>query len=303
MTTEAILAIIALFPAIVLGVYIYKKDKHEKEPWWLLALLFVSGIVITEIAALLEGVLISFTDTIFSGVAANPSAATVAKFYAYQATINFGCIALVEEGLKWIPLLILTKKSKHFNSLFDGVIYAVFVSLGFAAYENIMYVFSYGLETGIMRAITAVPGHVFFAISMGYSYSFYHIYAKAQKWENELRNSGFLPTNATLMEKSKKTYFTASIVVPVIIHGLYDFMLSVDSALWICVFYIFLIAMYVFAFRTVNRFSKIDTNDNSFAAGIFISRYPQAAQLFAPPAPPAPAENTVPENTTDTVNM
>ena len=105
------------------------------------------------------------------------------------------------------------------------------------------------------------------------------------------------------MEKSKKTYFTASIVVPVIIHGLYDFMLSVDSALWICVFYIFLIAMYVFAFRTVNRFSKIDTNDNSFAAGIFISRYPQAAQLFAPPAPPAPAENTVPENTTDTVNM
>lgn len=297
--SDTILAVVALLPAVVLGVYIFIKDRHEKEPFWLLALLFAAGLLITVPAGEIENLLSLVTNSIFSGfvTGTGESAAftSTTAYYSYHLVNNIVGIALVEEGLKWAALILITRKSKHFNSLFDGIIYAVFVSLGFAALENVLYVFNYGLETGLLRAITAVPGHVFDAIIMGYCYSFYHVYKKAQAWETEFKKVGFISNAADEMSSYARLYLASSIVFPVIVHGLYDFMLSVNSTFWTIVFFIFLGGQYIYAFFTVRKISKLDNNDNIFAIGMLSNAYPQIRQLMEAMA--AQQENTAPAET------
>ena len=59
----------------------------------------------------------------------------------------------------------------------DGIVYAVCVGMGFAAFENIEYLFAAGTDwvtTGIGRSLTAIPGHFGFAVLMGYYFSLNH---------------------------------------------------------------------------------------------------------------------------------
>ncbi len=58
--------------------------------------------------------------------------------------------------------------NKNFNEPFDGIVYAVMVSMGFATLENILYVFHSGFTTGVIRMFTAVPAHATFGALMGY---------------------------------------------------------------------------------------------------------------------------------------
>jgi RsiW-degrading membrane proteinase PrsW (M82 family) len=77
-------------------------------------------------------------------------------------------VALVEEFSKFAFVRFVLYRNKNFNEPFDGIVYAVMVSMGFATFENVMYVYSYGLETGILRMFTAVPAHATFGVIMGY---------------------------------------------------------------------------------------------------------------------------------------
>lgn len=296
-TSDAILAVVALLPAVALGIYVFKKDRHEKEPFWLLALLFVSGVIIAWPVVEVETFLDNTIFGIFSSFGISSEGSTVyvsdAMYYLYHLCDNIIGIALVEEGFKWLMLFLITRKSKHFNSLFDGVIYAVFVSLGFAALENVLYVFSYGLETGLLRAVTAVPGHVFDAVIMGYCYSFYHIYEKAQTYEKQFVDLGVITSNQQVMSRYKKIYLAASIIAPVFIHGMYDFMLSVDSVFWSLFFYIFLAGLYIYSFRTVRKFSKQDNDDQIFALSVLITHHPRIKDFLLKMQNSAENQNTV----------
>ena len=80
----------------------------------------------------------------------------------------FFVVALVEEFSKYLIVRFAAQRNKEFNEPYDGIVYAVAVSMGFAALENVLYVYSYGFETGLFRAFTAVPAHATFAILMGY---------------------------------------------------------------------------------------------------------------------------------------
>lgn len=86
---------------------------------------------------------------------------------AYNVLLYFVVVALSEEGFKYLLLKKRTWYSSEFNCQFDGVVYAVFVALGFALWENISYVLMYGLGTAAVRAVTAVPGHACFGVFMG----------------------------------------------------------------------------------------------------------------------------------------
>ena len=88
----------------------------------------------------------------------------------------FVVAALPEESFKLLALWLVLRKNPYFDEHFDGIVYAVCVGLGFAAVENIFYVFSEEewVSVAISRALLAVPGHYAFAILMGYYYSVYH---------------------------------------------------------------------------------------------------------------------------------
>lgn len=150
----------ALFPAVFLMGYIYRADTIEKEPPGLLMSLVGRGVLAALAAMVLE----------ILGQQLLPRFVSP-ESPGYVACFAFLVVAAAEEGCKLFFLYRRTWQDPNFNCRFDGIVYAAFVSLGFAAYENLRYVFSYGLQVALPRAILAVPGHLGFAVFMGYFYS------------------------------------------------------------------------------------------------------------------------------------
>ncbi len=183
----------SIIPVVIILIFIYVKDKKEKEPIGLLIGLFFAGMgtVITALIGEIVG------ELIFNAIWPYESA-----FKQFMMAMLI--VAPVEEMGKYMVLRLITWKNKNFNYSYDAIVYAVFVSLGFAAFENVGYVFTNGLGTAILRMFTAVPGHAAFAVCMGYFYS----KAKYASLTND--KSGY----------SRNLALT--ILVPIIGHGLYD---------------------------------------------------------------------------------
>lgn len=155
----------ALLPAIFLWLYIWKQDPQPEPTTWLVkAVLWGIGICI-PVAILEMGV-----EVAFFGSEGQPSSLIGITIQAFFVA------ALPEETFKLLALWIVLRKNPYFDEHFDGIVYAVCVGLGFAAIENVFYVFSEEewVSVAITRALLAVPGHYAFAILMGYYYSVYH---------------------------------------------------------------------------------------------------------------------------------
>ena len=135
-----VLLILSVLPALILMFYVYKKDTVEKEPIGLLVRLFILGVIAGPLAAFVETLLF----TVFEGIF-DPG--PVLLFFDF-----FIGVAVVEEGFKYL-FLGTVRKNPNFNYVFDGIVYAVAVALGFATLENILYVFEGGIEVALMRAI------------------------------------------------------------------------------------------------------------------------------------------------------
>ncbi|WP_299670796.1 PrsW family glutamic-type intramembrane protease [uncultured Polaribacter sp.] len=151
------LLFLAIAPVLVIIIYIYFKDTYEKEPIGLLTKSFLLGatvsIIITFVVGYLAAIILPLTD---------------AKNIFQQFLKAFFVVALVEEFSKYLIVRYYAQRKRDFNESFDGIVYAVMVSMGFAALENILYTFQYGAGTGLLRAFTAVPAHATFGILMGY---------------------------------------------------------------------------------------------------------------------------------------
>lgn len=223
-----ILLTIAILPTIFLLIFIYYKDSYEKEPASLLFQLFLLGVaaiipaLIWEIIGEALVLLIAPSGTIL-----------------YNFLYAFFVVALAEESCKFLFTYIRTWNSEHFNFKFDGIVYAVFVSLGFATLENILYVFDGGIVTGIIRALISVPSHAIDAIFMGY------FYGLAKQWSSR-GNKVRAVFNMCL------GLFTATLL-----HGFFDFCLF-EQGYWLLAFIIFVIAMDVVAILRVHFSSKHD---------------------------------------------
>jgi len=186
-----ILLAIALAPGVAIGVYIYLKDHHEREPIGLLLRAFFFGILSVVVTLLISGVIDQF-------ITIDPSS------LSEQALHAFIIVALVEEFSKFIFVRGILYRSNHFNEPFDGIVYSVMVSMGFATLENVLYAFNGGMGTAIMRMFTAVPAHATFAVLMGY-------YLGKAKFEH------------------KKSYYAFhALGVATLFHGAYDYFLFIS---------------------------------------------------------------------------
>jgi protease PrsW len=150
-----VLLSLALAPGIAIAIYIYLKDRHEREPIKLLLMSFFYGVLSTIITLLISWPLTK-------SVSIDPTSIT-------DQFINaFFLVALVEEFSKFLFVRFILYNNKNFNEPFDGIVYALMVSMGFATLENVLYTFQYGVTTGVLRMFTAVPAHATFGILMGY---------------------------------------------------------------------------------------------------------------------------------------
>lgn len=281
--TLGILVVSALLPAIVLCTYVFIKDRVEKEPIGLLLKLLLFG-VLSVVPVLIFSPIFSFVQEFvfyFLGVVETENGIQYSFtpfLLAYHFVDAFIVVALLEEGFKLVMLLLGTKKNKNFNSLFDGMIYAIFVSLGFAALENLLYVLGNGFSVAVMRSILSVPGHMFFAVMMGYYYSFWHITDKAKGIESSLKSSGLVPMNTRSI--SSKKYIFLSLIVPVAVHGLFDFCLFVGAVWSVLLFLALVIFLYIYCFGRIRKMSKADGFVMSYAKYVVIKKYPHLADYI-----------------------
>lgn len=277
-----LLVIAALLPALILCIYVFKKDRAEKEPIGLLLGLLALGAVICYPAAEVEGIFLSIIAEVFapftSSVGNDVYFSSHLSYIMYNVAENFIGIALVEEGFKFLVLYLVTRKNKNFNSLFDGIIYSVFVSLGFAALENVLYVTQYGWGNAVVRALLSVPGHMFFAVFMGYYYTMWNLFSKANALEKNYKANGLIVPNATEFEY--KNYLTLSLVMPVLAHGFYDFCCSVNYTIATIGLYVFVIFLYIYCFKKIKNMSKIDGDNNTLSFGLVLRKYPYLIEYF-----------------------
>ncbi|MFM7682650.1 MAG: PrsW family glutamic-type intramembrane protease [Bacteroidota bacterium] len=183
------LLIASIFPVIIFLYIIYQKD-HEKEPISLLLKCLFGGCL-SVLLSLVMSLPLGLLTGVFQGN-------FLSSFHQ-----SFLEAAIPEEVAKFIMLYFFVWKSKELNHHYDGIVYSVFVSLGFALIENILYVFQGGLVVAFSRAILAVPGHGLDGVLMGYYFSL------ARFHEGEKR----------------KEFMIKALVVPIIFHGAYDFLL------------------------------------------------------------------------------
>lgn len=223
---------IAILPAIFFMIYIYRNDDKEKEPPLLLLKCIIGGLLSVPIAIILEmiaeAVVIYLLENVVSATRVN---------YGVLTAIFVG---LIEEGAKFLFLYKFTWKDKAFNYRFDGIVYAVFVSLGFAALENVFYVFNYGTGVALQRALLTIPGHMSFAVYMG----LYYGHAKVSEAVNN--------------PDAKSLNLKAAYAFAVLLHTIFDATLMVESDIGLIIFFIFVIILDIVVYRTIRFESKND---------------------------------------------
>lgn len=211
-----LLFLIALAPGLFLLWYFYNRDRYEPEPKRKILKIFLLGALMVLPAGIIEIVLITIVDTMTSGL-------------IYIFVLAFIVVAPTEELLKFYAVKRWIYRSIEFDEIMDGIVYTVAASLGFATVENIFYVVSQGIGTGIARAFLAVPGHAFFGALMGY-------YIGRAKFNKE----------------KEKQLIIKGILFAILMHGLYNFLLLTQTALALLVI-ILLIALGLFVRKNLRK--------------------------------------------------
>ena len=221
----------ALLPVFFILRYVYLLDSKEREPLGFVLKVVLWGAIFSIPCAGAERFLISLIGQYYDPV--------TIKYAWLENTVG---VALVEEFSKWLVLMILVWKNRNFDYRYDGIVYAVSASLGFAALENILYVISYGTGVSIGRAIFAIPGHATFGVFMGF----------------------FISRAKTFWIDDKKIRMNIcrllALCVPMLIHGFYDFLLSEEVAEsgYQFVFYIYVILLDLFAWKVIKHEFQTD---------------------------------------------
>jgi RsiW-degrading membrane proteinase PrsW (M82 family) len=216
---------LALTPIIIIILFVYFQDKYSREPTKTLFIAFLLGIC-SLIPAIIFEILYEKLFGFTSGI---NNITTI--LYAFIG------VGLTEELSKFIFLKWYIYKHKNFNEPMDGVVYAVMVSMGFAAVENIFYVFNSDdqIYTAIVRSLTAVPAHASFGVIMG----LYFGYARFTFKKNRFR------------------YLLISIALASLSHGFYDVFLFINCKYCPILTLVALIIIIIISLIIISRFKKI----------------------------------------------
>lgn len=151
-----LLLALSIAPGIAISLYIFLKDRFNREPGLNLVVCFLLGCL-----SIIPAVIIQFSTT-------KPFEHLMGNGIAYTAFFAYVIVGLSEEGSKYVMLRFYAFPKKSFDEPYDGIVYSVMVGMGFATVENIGYVMQHGLGTAFMRMFLSVPAHATFAILMGY---------------------------------------------------------------------------------------------------------------------------------------
>jgi len=204
----------AVAPGVSLLTYLYLRDRYEAEPIHMVVRLFVLGLlVVVPIMVIQRGL----------------------QLWLGEHSVIFAYVesAGVEEFLKWFVLYHVIYNHTEFDEPYDGILYAASISLGFATLENVLYAIYSPATFGtlLVRALLPVSGHALFGIMMGYY----------------LGKAKFAP-------KNRSVYFLSiSLLLPVLLHGTYDWIMITVRTNWMWFIVPFMIALWIWGLRKMNH--------------------------------------------------
>lgn len=222
-----LLIILAILPVVLICYFIYDKDIHKENPKKILLLFIlglIAGMLVIPISVLLEYLIPTFR-------------IDISDMNMIQLALKtFIEIALIEEFCKWIMTYLAGYKSDTFTETYDIIIYTVFVAMGFATFENMLYILdSNSISVAISRAIFSIPAHTSYAIFMSY------YLCKAKLFEITDK-----PINKTIN-------ILKSLLIPILFHGIFDFCLFTGKTIFIIIFIAFVILLFLLAFERLRR--------------------------------------------------
>ncbi|NNU96631.1 MULTISPECIES: glutamic-type intramembrane protease PrsW [Anoxybacillus] len=197
-------------PGLALLSYFYLKDEYETEPLSLVLRMFLYGTFLVFPLMFIQHVL------------------KVEHMLPNAFVEAFLSTSLLEEFFKWFVFYYAIYDHREFNEPYDGIVYGVSVSLGFATLENILYLFANGVEFAVTRALLPVSSHALFGVIMGF----------------------YLGRAKFGLPKKEKNYIWLSFLLPFLFHGIYDYILLTQER-WIYYMLPFMIFLWWLALRKV----------------------------------------------------
>lgn len=223
-----LLVLLAIAPPVFLLIFTYALDKKEKEPITLLVVLFAMGVVSIIPAVIAEEI----GGAILGLLPVNE--------FVVAFLDAFLVVAIAEEGFKYLLMRAVSWKHSAFNYRFDGIVYAVYTSLGFATFENVLYVLENGVGNALLRAVTSIPLHASCGVIMGI------YYGRARGSANAGNKSGV------------KNSIRLALLLPILIHGFYDFCLFTGNGWLILLWLVFTVITFIVVFMKLLKSSKMD---------------------------------------------
>ncbi|MGX6442592.1 glutamic-type intramembrane protease PrsW [Neobacillus sp. K501] len=205
-------------PGLALLSYFYLKDEYDSEPISMVMRTFLFGALLVFPIMFIQHVL--HTENII----------TLDWVDAFLST------SLLEEFFKWFILFYAIYQHVEFDEPFDGIVYGVAVSLGFATVENIFYLIANGIEHAMARALLPVSSHALFGVIMG-----------------------FYIGKAKFTEGKKAKWVILSLFLPFFLHGIYDFILKTQEN-WLYIILPFMIFLWWFGLKKVKMARILTTN-------------------------------------------
>lgn len=181
---KLLLLIVSIFlpygPMLFLLWLVWWLDRYEREPLWLLSLVFTWGAV--------GGILFGMLGSLMVQI---PLVAVLGQFSmaAAQAAGPIVVAPLVEEITKGLILLLIIF-NRNFDNMTDGFVYGAATGLGFGMTENLMY-FITGAAVGspvewmemvIIRTLFTAPMHAFASSCFGAALGFCKFHKRAVAW-------------------------------------------------------------------------------------------------------------------------
>jgi protease PrsW len=200
----------SIAPGLALLVFFYLKDRFDSEPLSMVLRSFIFGVLLVLPIMFIQYAFM--TEGIGQGVFIK----------------SFVLTGLLEEFFKWFIFIYAVYKHVEFDNHYDGIVYGVSISLGFASLENLLYLIANGIEYAFGRAIFPVSSHALFGVIMGYYLGKMKFSHPGTKWPLIL-----------------------AFVLPAILHGFYDFLLVTLKSYWLYIMVPFMILLWAFAMRKV----------------------------------------------------
>lgn len=200
--------------------FFYLKDEYELEPILAIFRTFIYGVLLVFPIMFIQYAFIQ---------------ENIAQTPLLQSYLIYG---LFEEFFKWFIFLFSTYSYSKFDNIYDGIVYGVALSLGFASLENILYLFANGMEHALERAIFPVSAHALFGVIMGYYLG-----------------------RAKFSERKEKRFLWIALMLPVFLHGTYDFILQAIERQWLYGLVPFMILLWLISLRKVKAANELSFSD------------------------------------------